>query len=397
LKSEISASDSQFVIATDELLPTQNKQNDGVAGNQLKVDVSFKQPVKSDTVDQGQSPAPKQRSESGWVHCELSDDLNVTDDGLNDAEMMNFVEQLQSAVEREQPSRPHLSQGSRQIRDITNTSSTSEKTAFVAIAINEHRSPRGQQQQQSKTVAAATVVAVVNNTCRPLKRAVPAAVSVPSNNKVGTNAFKRPEPARSNLGVCLRLGSSPSGYAKLRAPACLVTTPVIVNVSHDVCERVKSPAAAVTSGGLHVLQTPGHSTLSTSFRTPVVHVTPSSSAMKSTPPLCDCGCRSKRKVVQSPGPNVGRFFFCCGTGNSASKAGCKFFKWETGNTQQGKSVALMNSMNNSRNNSLDVTSPMFAAPNNTASHVTPVSIYPRCFSRSRVVVPQNRINKPSSK
>ena len=50
----------------------------------------------------------------------------------------------------------------------------------------------------------------------------------------------------------------------------------------------------------------------------------SSTRLRRTPPLCSCGKRSKRKAVQTPGPNVGRFFFCCPSG----KDRCGFFKWE---------------------------------------------------------------------
>ncbi|XP_013390057.1 ERI1 exoribonuclease 2 [Lingula anatina] len=57
-----------------------------------------------------------------------------------------------------------------------------------------------------------------------------------------------------------------------------------------------------------------------------------SSHMKATPPLCDCGRRSKRRVVQNPGPNEGRAFFACPLGRKSSgavKEGCKFFKWDS--------------------------------------------------------------------
>lgn len=56
------------------------------------------------------------------------------------------------------------------------------------------------------------------------------------------------------------------------------------------------------------------------------------SSMKGTPPLCNCGKRSKRRMVQTPGPNLGRFFFTCGSSyyNSTDrKNACGFFKWET--------------------------------------------------------------------
>ncbi|XP_060606663.1 ERI1 exoribonuclease 2-like [Ruditapes philippinarum] len=59
------------------------------------------------------------------------------------------------------------------------------------------------------------------------------------------------------------------------------------------------------------------------------------SNMKVTPPLCKCGRRSKRRMVQSPGQNMGRFFFSCAVRKRVgSKEGCDFFKWETSlNTQ----------------------------------------------------------------
>lgn len=56
----------------------------------------------------------------------------------------------------------------------------------------------------------------------------------------------------------------------------------------------------------------------------------SSSGMKVTPPLCKCGRRSRRRMVQSPGQNMGRFFFSCAVRKRVgSKEGCDFFKWET--------------------------------------------------------------------
>ncbi|XP_062619994.1 ERI1 exoribonuclease 2-like [Saccostrea cucullata] len=53
-----------------------------------------------------------------------------------------------------------------------------------------------------------------------------------------------------------------------------------------------------------------------------------SSTMKATPPLCKCGRRSKRRMVQSPGPNLGRFFFSCSGIKTADRNGCGFFQWE---------------------------------------------------------------------
>ncbi|KAL4239588.1 ERI1 exoribonuclease 2 [Mactra antiquata] len=53
------------------------------------------------------------------------------------------------------------------------------------------------------------------------------------------------------------------------------------------------------------------------------------STMKITPPLCKCGRRSRRRMVQSPGQNTGRFFFTCVSRKMEEpKKGCDFFKWE---------------------------------------------------------------------
>lgn len=59
-----------------------------------------------------------------------------------------------------------------------------------------------------------------------------------------------------------------------------------------------------------------------------------------TPPLCDCGRRSRRLTVSKIGPNQGRVFYTCSVKKSRSsfgksplsvnksKSGCKFFCWE---------------------------------------------------------------------
>lgn len=58
-----------------------------------------------------------------------------------------------------------------------------------------------------------------------------------------------------------------------------------------------------------------------------------------TPPLCQCGRRTRRRSVVNPGPNQGGAFFACsssrgqlglGTNSTDKKAkrGCSFFRWE---------------------------------------------------------------------
>ncbi|XP_054635429.1 ERI1 exoribonuclease 2 isoform X2 [Dunckerocampus dactyliophorus] len=49
---------------------------------------------------------------------------------------------------------------------------------------------------------------------------------------------------------------------------------------------------------------------------------------KITPPLCDCGRRTKRLQVSNSGPNHGRGFYCCAV-RQATRKGCEFFKWES--------------------------------------------------------------------
>ena len=58
-----------------------------------------------------------------------------------------------------------------------------------------------------------------------------------------------------------------------------------------------------------------------------------------TPPLCNCGRRTRRRSVINPGPNQGKAFFTCSLNHgrsslsssadkSKAKSGCKFFRWE---------------------------------------------------------------------
>lgn len=54
-----------------------------------------------------------------------------------------------------------------------------------------------------------------------------------------------------------------------------------------------------------------------------------------TPPLCGCGCRTKRKHVRNGGPNHGRTFFTC------QKAGCQFFQWEFIEQRQAANVSAL--------------------------------------------------------
>lgn len=70
------------------------------------------------------------------------------------------------------------------------------------------------------------------------------------------------------------------------------------------------------------------------LRTPDINT---STSMKATPPMCKCGRRSKRRLVQSPGPNLGRFFFSCSGVKSTDRNGCGFFQWESPIQSSGSS------------------------------------------------------------
>ena len=103
--------------------------------------------------------------------------------------------------------------------------------------------------------------------------------------------------------------------------------------------------------------TPGNTTAN--YRTPNTSgslCAPSSSGMKRTPPMCECGRRTHRKLVQSPGPNQGRAFYCCPSGRrkasspfdnitkgfgGSKKQGCAFFKWETATKDPNLTVTSM--------------------------------------------------------
>lgn len=79
--------------------------------------------------------------------------------------------------------------------------------------------------------------------------------------------------------------------------------------------------------------------------------TSSSTGMKATAPLCKCGKRSRRRMAQTPGPNIGRFFFTCGAGSRHNnpqdqKKGCDFFKWESTDFNSSKNSSFQNNRSN---------------------------------------------------
>ncbi|XP_003761499.1 ERI1 exoribonuclease 2 [Sarcophilus harrisii] len=62
---------------------------------------------------------------------------------------------------------------------------------------------------------------------------------------------------------------------------------------------------------------------------------------KMTPPLCNCGRRSKRLLVSNNGPNHGKAFYSCPVGKyQKNRKNCGYFKWEQ--TLQKERTSSMN-------------------------------------------------------
>ena len=59
-----------------------------------------------------------------------------------------------------------------------------------------------------------------------------------------------------------------------------------------------------------------------------VHVnSPTRALVDGTPPLCECGRRSRKRQVYKIGPNTGRTFWSCCIKGRNTTAGCNFFSW----------------------------------------------------------------------
>jgi len=122
------------------------------------------------------------------------------------------------------------------------------------------------------------------------------------------------------------------------------------------------------------------------FSTPGVMVTPcnqpvQNSTMRPTPPMCNCGCRAKRKFVQSPGQNMGRPFYCCGSSRRTPRSGCNFFKWENSPCLSPFAYSLeVTPMSTKQFLSMQT-------HNGNRNFTTPLSNYTRQATSSRILVP----------
>ena len=143
--------------------------------------------------------------------------------------------------------------------------------------------------------------------------------------KLDKNKFKRVKASR-----VIPIRQSRSSVVKSETP---VESPVIVE------SKSKSPSAASV---VNVAQ-PGSSTPSVNkmkdkrslndsgydcSQLSPVHVDgPTQAHVDGTPPLCECGRRSRKRQVYKIGPNTGRTFWSCCIKGRNTTAGCNFFSW----------------------------------------------------------------------
>ncbi|NXN08910.1 ERI2 exoribonuclease, partial [Indicator maculatus] len=80
---------------------------------------------------------------------------------------------------------------------------------------------------------------------------------------------------------------------------------------------------------------------------------------KPTPPLCNCGRRTKKLHVSNAGPNHGKAFFCCPVGtHEGKKKGCGYFKWE---------YALLKEKSNGLSMNADAVTPLGTRTSNSGN------------------------------
>lgn len=168
--------------------------------------------------------------------------------------------------------------------------------------------------------------------------------SVQGNSENAAKVRKVGSPAKSVARHPLKDCSNTS-----KTPAATAAAPVTWN-RHSLCGGAKAMTTEAHSGssssradgswsGTSSFFT--GSTKTSSFFTPNTVRLETSATMKRTPPMCACGRRAQRKIVQSAGPNQGRCFFSCPNGRKSNQSstvgcfgkkrptsGCGFFKWE---------------------------------------------------------------------
>ncbi|XP_074648387.1 uncharacterized protein LOC141903910 [Tubulanus polymorphus] len=151
-------------------------------------------------------------------------------------------------------------------------------------------------------------------------------LETPSNRNQLTGTCSNSSNHQSNIKTQMSSFKTPSNQSHI-AESCCSSSNNLSNIKTRM-SSFKTPASSFKTPASS-FKTPVSSfkTPASSVRTPLSNMTNViGNSFNVTPPLCKCGRRTKRKVVQTPGPNVGRIFYACPTGRSG---GCGYFQWET--------------------------------------------------------------------
>ena len=149
------------------------------------------------------------------------------------------------------------------------------------------------------------------NTCHTIRQQVPTVASlnfVHSSTPTSNTPQSSPRCTPSALALQNKY-DTPNSAVKFRTPS----TAEWMKVKRLSCDSAHSSSPSS-------IHTPSPGSISGELL---------SSGGKVTPPLCNCGKRTKRRTVSNPGPNEGRTFYACPNGKASDQArGCGFFKWE---------------------------------------------------------------------
>lgn len=152
-----------------------------------------------------------------------------------------------------------------------------------------------------------TNLSLSGNTCHTICQQVPTVASLNFSHSSTPTSNTRPSP-KCTLAL-QHSCDTPNSAVKFRTPS----TSEWMKVKRLSCgsTHTSSPSS---------IHTPSPGSISGELL---------SSGGKVTPPLCNCGKRTKRRAVSNPGPNEGRTFYACPNGKASDKTrGCGFFKWE---------------------------------------------------------------------
>ena len=156
-----------------------------------------------------------------------------------------------------------------------------------------------------------------------------------STGPIGTNMHTRTSPDINELfSPHIQLDDSPINSPALQSDG---------HVHHQELQsssKLKNPSLSNSVGQFRTPSTAEWMKVKRPQQTPNFSPTDPVTPMnggKITPPLCNCGRRTKRKIVVSPGPNEGKPFYTCPLGR---RPGCGYFKWESASPQTTNSSCL---------------------------------------------------------